>query len=421
MKRESSPTQPSAPLWTRDFTIITLGTVVSMLGSALSWFAMDLMVLDYTGSTLLFAVYGILYMLPNALAPVLIGPFLDRFSRKRTIYTLDFITAGMFAALAAVIAAGKFSFWILAVVNCSLGLISGVYNVAYDSFYPLLISEGNFQKAYSVASALETLSLVMVPISAFVYKTSGILPLLCVNTVTFLVAAIMETQIRTQEQYIEKRREEKSGDTPLRRFTADFREGMAYLLREKGLLAIAVYFLFSSMTGGMTGVVTLPWFRHTFADGEYVYMLVWGMSSLARFIGGIVHYNIRLPVRAKFAIAMTVYIALSFLEGGYMFTPVWCMMVMCFLSGTLGITSYNIRISSTQKYVPDEKKGRFNGAFNTLVTVGAVAGQALAGGMSTFLGERTIVVIANALSLVAAVFVVGGSRKEVAKIYNTQS
>ena len=45
-------------LWTRDFTIITLGTVVSMLGSALAWFAMDLMVLDYTGSTLLFAVYS---------------------------------------------------------------------------------------------------------------------------------------------------------------------------------------------------------------------------------------------------------------------------------------------------------------------------------------------------------------------------
>ena len=105
MKKENTPTQTSAPLWTRDFTIITLGTVVSMLGSALSWFAMDLMVLDYTGSTLLFAVYGILFMLPNALAPVLIGPFLDRFSRRRTIYTLDFFTAGMFAALAAVIAA----------------------------------------------------------------------------------------------------------------------------------------------------------------------------------------------------------------------------------------------------------------------------------------------------------------------------
>ena len=34
----------AAPLWTRDFTILTLGSVVSMLGSTLSSFAMDLMV-----------------------------------------------------------------------------------------------------------------------------------------------------------------------------------------------------------------------------------------------------------------------------------------------------------------------------------------------------------------------------------------
>ena len=416
-----TPTQSNHPLWTRDFTIITLGTVVSMLGSALAWFAMDLMVLDYTGSTLLFAVYSMVHMLPHALAPVLIGPFLDRFSRKKTIYTLDFLTAGMFAALALAVASGRFSFWILALVNFSLGAISGIYNVAYDSFYPLLISEGNYQKAYSVASTLETLSLVMVPVSALIYKTIGILPLLCVNALTFLAAAIMETQIRTEEKYIQKRREERDDTQGLRRFASDFLEGMRYLSGEKGLLAIAVYFLFSSLNGGMAQVVTLPYFRKSFSDGEYVYMLVWGMSCLARFIGGIAHYRLRLPVNQKFRIALTVYIALAFLEGGYLFTPLWCMMLMCFLSGSLGITSYNIRVSSTQKYVPDEKKGRFNGAFNTLSTVGMLLGQGLAGVMSTQMGERAIVVIANAMSLAAAVIFIGGERKEVARIYNTQA
>ena len=409
------------PLWTRDFTIITIGSVVSMLGSALSWFAMDLMVLDYTGSTFMFAVYSMVYMLTNALAPVLIGPFLDRFSRRKTIYTLDFVTAAIFAVLVFVIASERFSFWILAFVNFALGAISGIYNVAYDSFYPLLISEGNYQKAYSVASTLETLTLVMVPVSTFIYKTIGILPLLCVNVLTFLTAAIMETRITTEERYIETRRQEDSAKQGVRGFTADFREGMVYLWGEKGLLAIAVYFLFSCLTGGMTQVVTLPYFRKTFADGEYVYILVWGMSSLARFIGGIMHYTLQLPVKAKYRIALTVYISIAILEGGYLFTPVWCMMMMCFLSGILGVTSYNIRISATQKYVPDEKKGRFNGAFNTLSTVGMLLGQGTAGALSAITGERTIVVIANAVSLVTAVVFIGGSADEVAKIYNTRS
>ena len=418
---EKEPPPSQNRLWTRDFTIITVGTVVSMLGSALAWFAMDLMVLDYTGSTLLFAVYGMVYMLPNALAPVLAGPLLDRFSRKKTIYTLDFITAGLFAVLTILLVSGRFSFWLLAVANMLLGAISGVYNVAYDSFFPLLVSEGNYQKAYSVSSTLENLSAVMVPVSALVYKLFGIVPLLIVNTASFLAAAVLETMIRTEESYIALQAEKDGEEKGLRRFTADFREGMKYLLSEKGLLAIAVYFLFSSLTNGMTGVVTLPWFRKAFTDGEYTYMLVWGASTVARFIGGVAHYNFKLPVKAKFAIALGVYISVNIFEGVYLFLPVPLMMVMTFLTGMFGITSYNIRLSSTQKYVPDEKKGRFNGAFNTLNTVGTLAGQGAAGVLSLVMGERAIVVLANALCLAAAVLIIGGGRREVSEIYNVET
>ena len=409
------------PLWTRDFTIITLGSVVSMLGSTLSSFAMNLMVLDATGSTPLFALYSILYMLPTTLAPILIGPFLDRFSRKKTIYTLDFITAGLFAILTAVLMTGHFSFYLLAAANFSLGAISGIYFVAYDSFYPLLISEGNFSRAYSVSATLETLTMFMVPLSTFIYKTFGILPLFIANTVTYLVAAVMETQIRAEEAYIGVRAEEPQQNVGLKRFTADFREGMRYLISEKGLLAIAVYFGFSSLNGGMTEVVTLPWFRGQFADGEYVFALTWGMASLARFIGGLVHYNIRLPEKAKYAIALTVYISIAVLEGTYLFTPVPVMMIMTFLTGILGVTSYNIRISATQKYVPDEKKGRFNGVFITLNTGGALLGQAAAGALSSVMDERLIVVLANVLCLAAALSFIGCGKKEVSRIYNTSA
>lgn len=410
----------TAPLWTRDFTILTLGSVVSMLGSAMSWFAMDLMVLDYTGSTLLFAVYSMVFMLPNALSPVLIGPFLDRFSRKKTIYTLDFITAGLFAGVALLLHTGHFSFWLLAGMNFLLGGINGIYGVAYDSFYPLLISEGNFRKAYSVASTLETLSAVMIPFSTLIYKLFGIVPLLIANTVSFLIAAVMETQIRTEEKYLNTRKEDDAGEKGVRRFTGDLREGLDYLRLERGLLAIAVYFFFSTLAGGMTQVVTLPWFRKSFNNGEYVYMLVWGMSSLARFLGGAAHYKLRLPVAKKFAIAYCVYIAISVLEGSYLFFPIPVMMCMTFASGMLGITSYNIRVSSTQQYVPDEKKGRFNGVFGTLNTVGMLLGEGIAGVLSRVMGERLITVIANAMCIIAAVIFIGGGKKDVAAIYNRE-
>ena len=407
------------PLWTRDFTIITLGSVVSMLGNALSGFAMSLMVLDISKSTLLYAIYIAMYTLPQLFMPIVSGAILDRFSRKRTIYSLDFLSAFLYALMAAILATGWFSFPLFAVYCFLLGSIQSTYMVAYESFYPLLISEGNFQKAYSIASVLETFSAVMVPVSAFLYRRIGLSPLRAVNALCFLIAAIMETQIRTDEQYLVTQRETRDHELKAsKQMLRDIREGFAYLRSEKGLLAIALYFAFSAVTGGVSTVIVLPWFKSVYENGEYLYMLVWGMALLGRAIGGMVHYRVNIPPQYCYRTALTVYIVISVLEGVYLFTPIPVMMALCFIVGVGGITSYTIRISATQSYVPDERKGRFNGAFNMISTAGALLGEVLAGGLTLLLPERIVLLSAMLLCALAAIVFIGGGREHVAYIYN---
>ena len=84
------------PLWTRNFTILTLGTVISMLGNAISGFALSLLILDYTGSTLLYAIFMVVYNLPKIIMPSIAGPYLDRFSRTKVIWSLDYLSAGLY-------------------------------------------------------------------------------------------------------------------------------------------------------------------------------------------------------------------------------------------------------------------------------------------------------------------------------------
>ena len=411
--------KPVNPLWTKDFTIITIGSIISMLGSTLSGFAMSLLVLDYTGSTFLFALYNVLYFLPSLVVPVLCGPFLDRFSRKRTIYTLDFITAGLFVAAALICHFNWMSFPVIAVFCVILGVIGSMYQVAYESFYPMLITEGNYQKAYSVASTLETMTMVMVPLSAFIYDRIGITLIFVIDAASYFVAAVMETRIGAVEKYVEERRIEGGG--ALKKLAADFREGMSYLWVEKGLFAVTVYFACSSFAGGVSGALTLPYFQNTFKNGKYVYMLVWGMNSVARAIGGGIHYKKRLPPSKKYSIAFAVYIIISVLEGGYLYCPVRVMMVMCFATGILGVTSYTIRISATQGYVPDAKKGRFHGAFNTLNTAGLLLGELIAGALAEYLPIRPIITVTMALNVLAVLAFIGAGKKHIEKIYNTEN
>ncbi len=414
MKQTNTPS-----LWTRDFTIITLGSVVSMFGNAMSGFAMSLMVLDISKSTLLFSVYMVMYTLPQLVMPIVSGAILDRFSRKKMIYTLDFISAGLYLVLAGVLAAGWFSFPLFAVCCFLLGSIQSTYMVAYESFYPLLITEGNYQKAYSIASVLETLSAVMVPVSAFLYRQIGLSPLLAANAVCFFAAAVMETRIGADEAYIEKQKQTRREDVSRsRQVLLDIREGFSYLLQEKGLLAIAVYFGFSSICGGVEQVITLPYFTKTFSNGEYWYMLVVGMTLVGRAIGGLIHYKKSIPAKARYRTALTVYIVISLCEGFYLFFNVPVMMALCFITGIGGVTSYTIRVSATQSYVPDEKKGRFNGAFNMISTVGLLLGEFAAGTLSEAFPERLILMTAMLLCTLAAIVFIGGGRKQVAHIYN---
>lgn len=96
------------------------------------------------------------------------------------------------------------------------------------------------------------------------------------------------------------------------------------------------------------------------------------------------------------------------------------MMLMLFFVGVLGVTSYTIRISATQSYVPHEKKGRFNGAFNMLNTVGSLTGQLMAGALTTVLMPRTVLLGFMLLTAVAAIIFIGGNRAAVSAIYNRQ-
>ena len=414
MKKENTN-----PLWTRDFTIITLGSVVSMVGNSLSGFAMSLMVLDYTSSSLFYAIYIMVFTLPQLIVPVFSGAILDRFSRKKTIYTLDYISSILYLTVGLLLFNGWFNYPLFALFVFILGSIQSIYQVAYQSFYPMLISEGNFSKAYSVASMLESVTVFIVPVSTLVYNVFGIGPLMLANALCFFIAATVETRIKTEEKYVtdQKATEEKN---KIHQMLSDTKKGFEYLWQEKGLFFIALYFLFSSISGGASNVIYLPYMKANFAHGEYYYLLFGGFMMLGRVLTSSWHYRNKIPVNKKFLITFIVYTTLSLINGALLYLPLTIMFILGFIQGCMGVTSYTIRISATQSYVPDEKKGRFNGAFNMLSVLGCLIGEGIAGVLSELMDMRLVVVLVEVVVFASAVLIMGGGRKSVAPIYNRE-
>ena len=430
-------------LWSKNFTIITIGSLISMLGSAVAGWAMGLLVYAETENSVAFAAFMVLYSLPRILLPLFVGPYLDRFSRRKVIYTLDFVSAGLYVILFFILYNGLFNYYAFLLGSILIGSIDSVYSVAYESLYPNLIPKGNFRKAYSISSLLYPLSAaVMIPIAGIAYTVSdkGIAYLFLFNAATFLIAAIFETRIRLDESQIVAKE-----TATFRRFVSDFKEGLQYLKREKGLLVITIYFFTSELGYGIVNVLLQPYFYNMpketipalFGTGVLLFTVVEACNTAGRLAGGGIQYFLKYPTDKKFAIAIFVYLAICVLDGGFLLLPNtlwWGMCLMNLLSGILAVNSYNIRIAATQSYVPDSIRGRFNGVFAMLNMLGMILGQLIGGWVGALVNDRTamltvggasmhltvphVVLLVNVFHAICVFAIMLPGRKHVKKIYN---
>ena len=412
-------------LWTKDFKIITIGTIISMLGNSVAGFAVGLLVLDYTQSTLLYALFMVTYNLPKIIAPLFAGPYMDRFSRKKVIYTMDFISSAIFFIMFLLLRANWFNYPVFLMVVLFIGTIDGIYAVAYESFYPNLVSKGNFSKAFSISSMIYPLAAFMVPVASFIYtQTGSAAPLFAFNSITFFIAAIFETRIGHQEVHLNQNNDQDKGFNMVQ-YKTDFKEGISYILKERGLLVITAYFCITMFAGSGAQTLYLPFFKnnpelfaHIPINVVTLFTIVSLFGVVGRLTGGAIHYKYKYPINKKFAIALTVYSSIAILEAFQLYFPIPLMMLSFFIIGIMGVTSFNIRISATQSYVPDDKRGRFNGTFQMIVSAGSIVGQLMAGVLGEIFPERQIITVFMAINFIAVILIMYRKRDYVKKIYN---
>lgn len=413
-------------LWTYDFTVITIGSLISMVGSSMAGFSISLLVLDYTGSTFLYMLFNVCYQLPLLFMPLIAGPYLDRMSRKKVIYWLDFLSAGLFFLMFLVLRAGWFSYLFLLASNTFYGAINSVYAVAYDSFYPNLITEGNSQRAYAVSSMLWPLASIMMPVAAAVYEAlDSAVPIFAANAACFFLAACFERTIRCRETHMASAPPPDSAGK-LRQYARDFREGLAYIRGEKGLLCIALYFTALNLCSGADNLI-LPFFRshpQRFAAWPVaavtLYAIVSNFEVAGRLVGGMVQYKVRIPPERKFLAALAAYAAIDAIGSLRLFLPIPLMAAAFFVQGMLGVTSYTIRTTATQAYVPDTMRARFNGAFQMMTSLGTVAGSLLVGTLAEVFPERAVIVGIYAVVLLSVYLFIYRGRAHVADVYNRE-
>ena len=168
-------------LFSRDFTLMILGQIISLFGNAILRFALSLYVLDTTGSAAAFGCILAVSMVPTILCSPLGGVLADRVPRQRIMWGLDFFTAALvlgyglfFASRGTVLAVG--------VLMVLLAAIQALYQPSVQASIPALASEDHLPAANGVVAQVQALANLLGPIlGGMLYGWVGLLPMVAVG------------------------------------------------------------------------------------------------------------------------------------------------------------------------------------------------------------------------------------------------
>lgn len=397
----------------KDFSLLMMGKLVSLLGSNMLQFALSLYVLAITGSALIFASMLAISILPRLIFSPIAGVFGDWFDRKKVIVALDFFNGLIIGAFALIfVFNGGLSLLLIYIFVILLETVEIFFGSAMAAVIPSMVEKDDLLAANSLQSLVMNFGQLLAPsIAAIVYGFTGMLVVLIVTSVLFVLSAISEMFINIPKQT-------KQTVFSLASFKTDFIEGLKivksskFILTILGLVAIINFTISPLFSVGMTFVVKeilkasdfqFGLFQTIFAVASISAPLVLGMSKGKKNIG-------RLLFRSFLFLSFVV-LALAIIPSDILLAyfapniiPFLLLLVMLFFVGFL-VTTINITLSTIfSQIVPLEAMSRVSSVLTLASTILIPLGQLAFGFLFDNLAASYVIIICG-LILIGAVLI----------------
>ena len=268
-------------LWSRDFSLLVFGQIVSIFGNMVLSFALPLYVLDISGSA---ALYGLVLSLPYItliITSPIGGIIADRLRKQRIMFWLDAATTVIIVLY--MIASGLVAAVVpLVIVKLmALNAIQGLYMPAVQASIPALVSTEKLVPANSVVTMVNMFSgIAGMAIAGVLYAKFGLFPILAMSAVCFAVTAVMDLLIR-----IPYKKQEGTGSI-VDIVISDISKSTIFMVKEKPIMAKCAFIgFFLQLTLVPMIVVGIPVLltQHLGFGMEFV-----GYSQSIMMVGGLI-------------------------------------------------------------------------------------------------------------------------------------
>lgn len=247
-------------LFNRNFTLLLLGQVFSLIGNYTLKFALSMYVLERTGSAAIFAGLLAVATMPQVLLAPIGGLLADRLNRRNMMVALDALsgTAVFLTFLGSgglhVMSQEGPSLLLISILQVVLGILGAFESPTVQACVPQMQTGENLLKGNAAVSQIQAVAGLVTPfLGSLFYTAFGIRPVLAVCAACFFLTALLECFIRLSHQ-------KRPGGQKIRQILRqDLGESMDFLLKKRPevfrlllLAALASFFVVG------TAVVGLP-------------------------------------------------------------------------------------------------------------------------------------------------------------------
>ena len=217
-------------LFTKDFTLVVIGQVISLLGNASVRFVLPLYLLNQTGSSALYGLVTACAFLPSILLSPVGGILADRVNKKNIMVCLDFLTALVILGFLLFVGKGNLILLLAGTLIVLYG-IAGAYQPSVQASVPALVCQDHVMAANSVINTVSSFASLLGPVlGGVLYSVYGLEPVLLFCMICFLFSAVMEIFITIP---FSKHRSEKGVWSSVK---GDLKESLEFVKRKKPVI-----------------------------------------------------------------------------------------------------------------------------------------------------------------------------------------
>lgn len=259
----------AAPRGFRTFVIVWLTQSMSVIGSGMTGFALNIYLAEvlYPAPTqraelaLALTLLNLAFVIPFVFGAPIAGAFADRHDRRRIMLTADAANAALSLVTVLLMASGAMQLWMLASLGFLFALVGAFHYAAYDASSAMLVPERLLPRANGMIQTVWALSGIVSPglaatlmaLAASAGPTGAVALVITVDGATFLFSAIVLGLVAIPSPRRADRGESGQVEASL---SADITAGARYILARPPLLWLLCTFTVANLANAPFGVVT---------------------------------------------------------------------------------------------------------------------------------------------------------------------